>query len=107
MRTLREAYQAHCDAMHILDLEELSYTEFLEREIEHLRVFAEPLRYAIRENPPREIDDITVIEVDKGRGSMDWLYGEPEIPLDIGYFKSLLHAIYDDHPGLKLPPYED
>lgn len=102
-RSLMDAWQAHCDVMHVIDGTPLSYTEFLEVMIGEIREFAEPLRHAVLVSPPRGVNDHTIIAVHLGRDKYEWLDGEPEIPLPFGYLKSLLYTIDDEFPVIKIP----
>lgn len=105
-RTPMDAWQAHCDLMHVIDGTPLTYTEFLEVMIAEIREFAEPLRHAVLTNPPRGINDTSIIAVQTGFKQYEWLDGEPEIPLPFGYLKSLLYTIDDDFPVIKIPDYD-
>lgn len=105
-RTPMEAWQAHCDLMHTIDGDPLTYTAFLEVMIAEIQEFAAPLRHAVLENPPRGINDTSIISVHVSRDHYEWLDGEPEIPLPFGYLKSLLYTIDDDFPIIKLPDYD-
>lgn len=103
---LHEAYDEHCEVCRRIEVEPGSYTEFLEQTIDEIRGMAEPLAYAIRESPPRDMKDNDIVQVGGIHEKPRWLDGEPEIPLEVSYLRTLLYTIYDDFPEVKLPPYQ-
>lgn len=79
----------------------------LEEEINLIREFAEPLRYAIRESMPDDTSHSAFVKVELSwDGKSEMLDASPAEPLQVGDLMRLLYRIYNDFPKVELPKYD-